>query len=390
MAAEPLILTADIQAAGRTYTLYKGLDVKAKVSFSIQKDTSIDAVIHVKEEHYTIRQAVARLADALYVVERELTQHTAFASEGLSAFGIKIVAPGGYFLEHRFIDDEVTRRLKQLSAQPYTAVQSELAECKLVQKIFAGIPIFAVSDSALHAHKPDVAWNYDINLSAADDYDIKRFGYDGIAIESVIQMLGKQRLLVPKLLVCKLGETSSVTAIKDGQSIDTTTGYSLFEGVISHNNMGAISPAAFQALQSRTDVTTLDGGIHGISGSSSSIMQLQEQEKAGDHRARLALDMYIYSIQKAIGQMSAVLGGADLLIFTGDIAAQTPNLRKRIIEPFDYLGFAIDDSKNNSVNITTSPQKINQRTRVKQIYVLQANESYEIAWRTRKAILNLS
>lgn len=157
---------------------------------------------------------------------------------------------------------------------------------------------------------------------------------------------------------------------------------------------GSIDIAAANELKSQLGVGDAEleaqlnqtSGLLGISGFSSDIRELLIAEEAGHHRAELALSMYVYAAKKAIGQMAAALDGVDTLVFTGTVGERSAVIRERIIEGLSYLNLSVNSVANALVYEPKVPTKINPRTRQKNIYVITTNESYEITWRTTKAL----
>ncbi|MFO0882409.1 MAG: hypothetical protein U0491_03080 [Candidatus Saccharimonadales bacterium] len=393
MASEPLILTVELDGEQKIYSLYKGITRKLTIACS-----SDNNIVQAKIDFGGERR-VEELSDStegvIYVVEKVLKDYGYATQESpISGIGIKVAAPGSRFLTHEFISSERLKALKDTQQFSEGAIQFIVHEVQQIQKVFAGVPIFGVSDTAYHAHKSDAAWNYDINLTVADRYEIKRFGYNGLSNESAIQILGRHRVLEQKVIICHLGKNYSVTAIMNGKSINTSTGISPQEGVLSAYVSSDISLSALKTIALKTNTSLdvvieeqcLNGGIQGVAGTNDTISALLIKEKKGDYRAKLALEMLVESIQKHIAHMVIELGGVDQLVFTGEDGIMLPTLRKRIVEKLDFLGLAIDSTKNKLKSAPEIPAKIHQRTRVKSIYVVTTDESLEIAWRTRKAL----
>jgi len=334
------------------------------------------------------------LHEALAHVLPLMKEHEMVPSEiNFAAVGIRVAGPSSFLLQHRFVDKTYMDKLAVLSdtSPLIKAVAHELDEA---QRLFASVPIFAVSDSAFHADKPDYAWNYAIDLPIADTHEIKRFGYHGITVESVVQILAANEMQFGNVIICQLGSTSSVTAVQSGKSLETTTGYSLFEGIPSEQGVGDIPFAAVHAYKQAkqaTDGQTLQllqesSGLAGISGTSGDMRYILKAAVDGNYRAQLALDMYVHTTKMAIGQMAAVLGGADAIVFTGTIGVRSAVLRARIIDGLEYLGFAVQPSLNDTVYEPQVPTRISPRTRLKPVLAVNADETYEIAWRTNQAL----
>ena len=393
---ESLVLAVNPGSASKKYALYKKNQLIAAVHFECVGDV---VICDIRNDKRSVQlHDVAPSLDECSNLLMDVLRRQEFVAEQavIAGIGMRVVAPSGYFLQNRFLDAEALAMLETQQAKAPLHIGTTLAELKKLQAIFTNIPIFLVSDSAFHASKPDVAWNYGISLDIADKHDIKRFGYHGISVESIVQKLAQTGQLEDKVIVCHLGSGSSVTAVRAGKSIDTTMGYSPLEGVLMATRSGSIDLTAAHELKKQLalDDAGLElllnksSGLLGISGFSNDIRELLEAEQAGNHRAHLALDMYCYAIKKAIGQMASILGGVDTLVFTGTIGARSAVMRRRIGEGFEFLNFAIQPSLNDAVYEPQTPTKINPRTRQKNIFVVTTDESFEIALRTTRALKN--
>jgi acetate kinase len=204
----------------------------------------------------------------------------------------------------------------------------------------------------------------------------------------------KDDKLLERMVICHLGSGSSATAILNGQSIDTTMGYSPLEGLMMATRSGPMDIVAALTLREELGLSDVDfedylnksSGLRGISGESSDIRELIEYESAGDYRAGLALRMFVYHIQQAIAALSASMNGIDGLVFTGTVGERSAIIRKRIINNLTYLGFSIDDGLNQKAYEPANFCRINPRTRNKLIYVIKTDEAAEIAKRAASLV----
>lgn len=397
MAVEPLVLAVNPGSASKKYALYKGKRLIADVHFEYEAGKVVCSIAD-KSGVYAESGLVHDLPEASESL-LGMFRARGYLKEGqtVDGIGIRVVAPTSYFLEHRFLDEAAVRQLESLVQRAPLHIGATLAEVKELQKNFVNVPIFAVSDSAFHAEKPDYAWNYGISLDLADTHEIKRFGFHGISVESIVQTLSSRNLLEEKVIVCHLGSGSSVTAVLTGRSIETTMGYSPLEGLIMATRSGSIDTIASHELKrvigggdhELEELLNHQSGLLGISGFSNDIRELLVAEEEGSYRAGLALNMFAYHVQQAIGRMAAVLDGADTLVFTGTVGARSVAMRERIANKLSYLNFAIKPDLNAAAYEPKTPTRINPRTRQKNIYVITTDEAYEIAWRTQQALKKL-
>lgn len=385
---QPLILVANPGSASRKYALYEGSAIRAKLHFEWIND-HIHCTLSSLKETYPITVELASLDEAPPRIVQLLGDH-AFLSEheAIDMIGLRIVAPGSYFLADHEADAHFTSRLAETKEHAPIHVTASLNELDALRQAFPDIPIYGISDSAFHHSKPDYAWNYGISLELADHHDIKRFGYHGLSVASAVE----QAQLPEKTIVCHLGSGNSVTALQDGRSIDTTMGYSPLEGLIMGTRSGSLDIGAAHAIKRilHHDELALEkylneeSGLLGLGGSAD-IRVLLQREEAGDNRAHLALETYIYSVQKGIAQMAAALQGADSVVFTGTVGERSAPIRGRITQGLFYLGFAINEIANEETTTPSTPAFIHNPSVSKPIIVASTQEEHVIAQRTAAA-----
>jgi acetate kinase len=239
--------------------------------------------------------------------------------------------------------------------------------------------------------KPDFAWNYGIRLEDADKHDIKRFGYHGLSLASVIHTLRAYEKLPPRVVVCHLGSGASVTAVYHGKSFDTTMGYSPLEGLVMATRSGSIDPTAVRVLQAELGLSSdameeylnKQSGLLGLSGVSSDIRELVEYESNGHHHASLALQTYVHNVQKAVGQMVAAMGGVDVLVFTGTVGERSFVMRERIVQKLHYLDFLLDGHTNRACEGPSELAVISRLAHSRPIFVVPASEEAEMVRRIK-------
>ncbi len=390
--ASSLILVANPGSASRKYALYEGAKPRATIHFE-WAEGSIVCTLKQGEKSQNVGtslrdlQTTAESVKAIFLATEVLEEH-----EEISAIGIRIVAPGHYFQEDHVVNDEFMKQLnKAVSAAPLH-ISATLQEVATLRKSFPDTLIFGISDSRFHATKPKKAQYYGLPIDDAKKNNIQRFGYHGISLASVIRTVRESGTSEPRVIVCHLGSGASVTAIRGENALDTTMGYSPLEGVVMSTRSGSLDIAAtlqIKALHSFDD-SELDDYLHHKSGllglgGSDDIRELLEREQHGDERAGFALEVYVYAIQKAIGQMAAVTGGADILVFTGTIGERSAPVRERIVAGLEYLYFRIDRQHNNT---TFEPRDVANvaEAHSQPILVGGTDEASEIARRTTDAL----
>jgi len=389
MAMEPLILIANPGSASRKYALFEGEHKRAQLHFE-PTNSGLICTLQTGSERRQLQTDLRNLSEtAGQVIPLLRAENVLQEDEHVRRIALRLVAPSGYFLEDRVIDDDVLARLEALLPRAPLHISASLQELKSLRSQFDDATIVGISDSAYHITKPDYAWNYGISLDDADRLDIKRFGYHGLAVASAVHALKTAHKLPPKVVVCHLGSGVSVTAVHGGKSVDTTMGYSPLEGPVMATRSGSIDPAAVRALR---DALKLDdvgietylnqyAGLLGLGGASD-FRELLAREEQGDHRAHLALNTYVFTVQKAIGQMSAALGGLDLLAFTGTVGERSAIIRERILQRFHYLDLFIDKATNGECTEPAELTIVSRLAHSKPICVIPTDEASEMARRT--------
>ncbi len=308
--------------------------------------------------------------------------------KSITGVGIRMVAPGRAFLVHRILCQELLTHIQHTASKAPLHLGIALAEAEDTQRLLPHATVCAISDSAFHGSLSHQARNYAIPRQDAHDLDIYRFGYHGISVSSVVHTIEQSsdtQKTAPKMIVCHLGSGSSITAIDDWKSIDTSMGYSPLEGLIMATRSGDIDVGAALELKKHKnlddaglrDYLNKQSGLLGLSESSNDIRQLLALEESGNHEAQLALSSMIYRIQKYIGAYFAILGGLDTLVFTATVGERSSIIRERICSALGHIGLNLDDTLNNQS--IDKPTTINRVDSVCKIMVIPTQEAAEIA-----------
>lgn len=265
-----------------------------------------------------------------------------FLKEEIRACAVRIVAPGEYFSEDRLIDKNFINKLERQKDSAPLHIGPELEEIKKIKKILPKTKLIAVSDSAFYKNLPEKAKYYGL----PKELEIRRFGYHGISMASILNKLKKLGKLPKRTIVCHLGSGSSITAVLDGHAIDTSMGFTPLEGLLMATRPGDIDVGAliYLAKKKKFNFSQLEEylntkcGLLGLSGKTSDIRELLKLEKKGDKDAKLALEIFVYRIQKYIGSYITALGGLDLLVFTATIGERSSIMRGRILKGLKHFG----------------------------------------------------
>ncbi len=224
--------------------------------------------------------------------------------------------------------------------------------------IIPGIPQVAVFDTAFHQTMPDYAYMYGLPYSLYKKYGIRRYGFHGTSHRFVSQracnVLGvpyeKQRIIT-----AHIGNGGSITAIKDGKSIDTTMGLTPVEGLLMGTRCGDVDAGALSFIMDKeglnaaglSDLINKQSGVMGLSSISSDMREIEAAIEDGDKKAILTMNVYNYRIKKYIGAYAAALGGLDLLIFTGGVGENQWSTRTAVCREMEFMGIKLDEAKND-------------------------------------------
>ena len=269
---------------------------------------------------------------------------------------MRVVAPGTFFQTHREINNEYSSRLQAVTALAPLHIPHLIHEIEAIKKFLPNVKIIAASDSAFHSTIKDFVRRYSLPENESKKYDIYRFGYHGLSIASVIKKAARLTLKeASRTIVCHIGSGVSVTAVRDGRSVDTTMGYSPGSGLIMGSRAGDLDAGALLALMQAKNLKPTDaqlylqtnGGLFGLTGEAD-LRQLLARRAQGDQVATDAISSFVYHIQKAIGAYVAILGGVDAVIFTATASERNSVLRSLIVENLSGLGISMVTEKNEA------------------------------------------
>lgn len=277
----------------------------------------------------------------------------------IKAVGHRVVHGGEKFNKSVVIDEELIKVLEEMSELAPLHNPPNIVGIKTCQELMPHAAQVAVFDTAFHSAMPKHANTYAIPYEYYEKYKIRRYGFHGISHKFVsrraAEILGKS-VDELKIIVCHLGNGSSISAVCNGVSIDTTMGFTPLPGLPMGTRTGDIDPAIVPFLMEKenlsvgevNDVLNKKSGVLGVSGLSSDFRDLEQAAEQGNKRAELALSMFAYSIIKYIGAYTAALGGLDAVVFTGGIGENSKDMRDRVLKGLAYTGLQIDEEKNNS------------------------------------------
>jgi acetate kinase len=397
MALEPLTLAINPGSASRKYTLFRNLIEVANLHFEFVDDSIICSFESDGKEKTLAYDDKDLTYVSKYVLPLLKKNHLIKDFNDIKAIGIRTVAPSDDFTLDKLVTVGVLDELDRIHEKAPLHIKAVLNEVKQLMNNIPNTPIVIVSDSSFHSTKPDYAKYYGIDLDVANQTDIKRYGFHGLSMESIVETLKKEDRLLSKTIVCHIGGGCSVSALLNGKSMDNTMGYTPLEGLMMSTRSGTIDVSAALLLKKSLGLSD-DGleyylnkqsGLLGVSGTSNDIRQLVVDESKGDIRAKLALALFSYKIRQGIAQMAAALDGADCLVLTATIGERSNIIRKKILDHVAYLGFQYNSDLNDKVYEPKTAVDISINGS-KPIYIIHTDESLEIARHADKVVDEIS
>jgi len=306
----------------------------------------------------------------------------------IDAVGHRVVHGGEEFTGSVLITDKVIASIEHFADLAPLHNPPNLTGIRAAMHKLPDIPQVACFDTAFHATIPQVAYTYALPHQLYEDFGIRRYGFHGTSHRYVARraakLVGKDKYEI-NCITAHLGNGCSITAVRDGRSVDTSMGLTPLEGLVMGTRSGDFDPAIlFYLTEHGYDVAALNklcnkqSGLLGLSGESNDMRTLTEKAAAGNRRAQLAIDVFCYRIRKYIGMYAAVLGRVDAVVFTGGIGENAAQVRDAACSDLENLGIVLDSDLNSSTigrregPITTPDSKT-------QVLVIPTDEEAAIA-----------
>lgn len=309
----------------------------------------------------------------------------------IKAVGHRVVNVGDRTNAHSIIDDEMLVIIRQSLELAPLHNPPNLLGIEVCKEIFTEIPHIAIFDNIFHKDLPEYAYLYGLPYDYYEKYRIRKYGFHGIAYSSMMARLAEFIDRKPeelKIVAIMLGGGASISAVRNGKSIDTSMGFTPTEGLIMSTRCGDIDPAIIPFLMKKENMTpgqaddliNKKSGFLGLSRSKySDFRKLSKGYREKDSDCIRAMNCFVYRIKKYIGMYTAVMNGIDAIIFGGGIGENSPNLRAEILREMDYLGIKIDETKNSSI---PGEGLINSDNSKVKVFVARLDEELMIARET--------
>lgn len=346
---------------------------------------------YVKETAMPDHQVAVQLVlDALMDAEHGVITD----SKEIGAVGHRVLHAGQKYSQSIVVDEKVKAVIRECFPLGPLHNPANLIGIEACEKALPGTPNVAVFDTAFHQTMPPKAYMYAVPYNWYEDYDIRRYGFHGTSHAFVSARAIEFAGLDPensKVIVCHLGNGSSISAVLNGKCIDTSMGLTPLEGLPMGTRSGDIDPAIVQFVANKESKTVDEmlnilnkkSGMLAVSGRSSDFRDLNDGMDNGDERCKLALEIFCYKVAKYIGSYIAALHGVDAIAFTAGVGENDNVVRKMVMEYFDYMGIKLDEEENNKRGddryISTSDSSV-------KVLVIPTNEELRIARETQELV----
>mgnify|MGYP000509026958 FL=1 len=308
----------------------------------------------------------------------------------IGAVGHRVVHGGEKFAKSVVVTPEVKAAIAECNDLAPLHNPANLIGIEACESLMPGTPQVVVFDTAFHQTMPEKAYMYGLPYEYYEKYKVRRYGFHGTShsfvSKRVAEIVGKP-YNATKTIVCHLGNGASVSAVLNGESVDTSMGLTPLEGLVMGTRSGDIDPAImeFIAKKENLDIAGImnilnkKSGVEGVSGVSSDFRDLEAAAKAGNKRAELAIDVFAYRVAKYVGAYTAAMNGVDNIVFTAGIGENCALVRTKVCSYLGYLGITIDEEANGKrgeeIVISTPDSKV-------KVLVVPTNEELAIARET--------
>lgn len=352
----------------------------------------------VNGEKYIIKEPMENHKDAIKLVLEALVdeKHGVIKNmDEISAVGHRVVHGGEKYSKSVLVDEEVMAYLEECVKLAPLHNRPNIIGIEACKALMPNTPMAVVFDTAFHGTMPKEAYSYALPYELYKENGIRKYGFHGTSHKyvsgKVAEVLEKD-IKDLKIVTCHLGNGVSLTAVKDGKSIDTTMGFTPLAGMPMGTRSGDIDPAIViylikelgYSVDEVNEILNKKSGILGISGLSSDFRDVRDAAyKKGDERSLLAIDIYTYKIRTQIGAYAAAMGGLDVIVFTAGIGENADMIREGCLKNLEFLGVYLDKEKNKQNGEIAEISKDDSKVKV---FVIPTNEELMIAKETMELL----
>lgn len=310
--------------------------------------------------------------------------------EEVGAVGHRVVHGGEAFTASTLITEEAIRAIEECNELAPLHNPANLIGIRACQQLMPSTPMVAVFDTAFHQTMPEKAYLYGLPYEYYEKYKVRRYGFHGTSHSYVskrtAEFLGRPYESL-KTIVCHLGNGSSISAVMNGKSLDTSMGLTPLEGLIMGTRSGDVDPGILQYIMHKEnldinqmlDILNKKSGVYGMSGVSSDFRDVENAAADGNKRAGAALEAFAYRVAKYVGAYAAAMSGVDAITFAGGVGENDKITRKKVCEHLAFLGIGVDDEANGArgreIVISTPDSRV-------AVLVIPTNEELAIARET--------
>ncbi|MDV4152691.1 acetate kinase [Clostridium sp. AL.422] len=346
----------------------------------------------IKEDMPNHKAAIKHVLNALIDDENGVIK----SMEEIGAVGHRVVHGGEKYAHSAIIDEDVLKSIRDCISLAPLHNPPNIIGIEACKELMPSTPMVAVFDTAFHQTMPKEAYICPLPYELYEKYGIRKYGFHGTShmyvSQKVADVMGKD-IKDLKIVTCHLGNGCSLAAVKGGKSIDTSMGFTPLAGVMMGTRSGSIDPSVISFLIEEQGYTINEvdkllnkkSGVLGISGVSSDFRDVLAEAQKGNERAKLALDIFHYKVRAQIAAYAGIMGGVDVIVFTAGIGENSSITRKECLRGLEFLGFEIDDEKNN---VRGEIQEISTTDSKVKVYEIPTNEELMIARDTVKLVNN--
>lgn len=391
------VLVINAGSSSIKYQLYQMPEAEVLARGVLERIGEVESTLTHRHDGETQRIAskIKDHKDGLELISNTLVDKDIGVIDTISeigAVGHRVVHGGEEFTGSVAIDAKVLGSIEKFADLAPLHNPPNLMGIRAAQHKLPNAKQVACFDTAFHTTIPEVAYTYALPYELYEKYGVRRYGFHGTSHRYVARraaaLMGKHKYGI-NAITCHLGNGCSITAVKEGRSVDTSMGFTPLEGLVMGTRSGDFDPAIlFYLVEKGYDIESLNtlcnkkSGLLGISGLSNDMRNLEELVRKSDGRARMAIDIFCYRIRKYIGGYSAVLGKVDALVFTGGIGENSAFVRGQVCSGLTHIGIELDAGANAST-AGTEKEISTAESRIK-VLVIPTNEEAAIAKDTYK------
>lgn len=391
-----LIFVLNAGSSSLKYQLINAETSEVRVSGLVER-IGIDGILKQvigKNKNITIEENIPSHKEAIELILNTLTHDETKIIDSIDeiqAIGHRVAHGGEYFKKSTIVNKDVIKKIKELIPLAPLHNPANILGMEICQELMPNIKNVAVFDTAFHQTMSETHFLFPVPHEDYTEHHLRKYGFHGTShyyvSNEAIKILGKEN---SKIIVCHLGNGSSVCAVKDGKSINTTMGLTPLGGLMMGTRSGDIDAGVIPYLMDKKGMDThqiIDylnkkSGILGVSGISSDLREIISAAKDGDQRAKITIDMMCNRVKKYICSYSGLLAGADAICFTAGIGENSDLIRENICNGLDFMGIELDSKKNSSKE--SGIREISKDSSKTKIFIIPTNEELVIAQDTYK------